>query len=214
MDARQDRKRGVASTSGGDEASSPTKRRRLGVLDGESDGIDNERAKITELARTDVPATAESDGTHCSRFRYYGALASTSVSYNRWSERRILPTHTISGEQQQISDSSVSPGSLRTVRSPCVPSAMSTGNVTPPSNFDAREFPTPQPKTVPPTVVELGKHEQAKKIAADTETITSDPVGRDWGFEGKWTHLLLTACADGRYWLQGLRSLIRHLTGW
>ncbi|KAK0949584.1 hypothetical protein LTS01_025786, partial [Friedmanniomyces endolithicus] len=76
-DARQNRKRAIASVPGGDEASSPTKRRRLGLSDGESD-IVNERAKITEPARTDFPAAAESDGTDCSRFRYYGALASTT----------------------------------------------------------------------------------------------------------------------------------------
>jgi len=91
-DARQNRKRAIASVPGGDEASSPTKRRRLGLSDGESD-IVNERAKITEPARTDFPAAAESDGTDCSRFRYYGALASTTVSFDRWSRRRTLPTH-------------------------------------------------------------------------------------------------------------------------
>ncbi|KAK0972238.1 hypothetical protein LTR54_017622 [Friedmanniomyces endolithicus] len=102
VDARQNRKRGIASTAGDDEASSPTKRRRLDLLDGESDEIDNERAKITELARTDFPATAESDGTDCSRFRYYGALASTSVSYDRWSRSERCRLTAISGEHRHI----------------------------------------------------------------------------------------------------------------
>ncbi|KAK1093875.1 hypothetical protein LTR48_001433 [Friedmanniomyces endolithicus] len=55
------RRRGTASTPGGDEASSPT-RRRLNVSGAESDGI-YELAKITELSGTDFPRTAESDGT-------------------------------------------------------------------------------------------------------------------------------------------------------
>ncbi|KAK0840091.1 hypothetical protein LTS02_017290 [Friedmanniomyces endolithicus] len=185
VDARPDGKRGIASTSGGNEASSPTKRRRLGILDGESEGIDNERAKITELARTNFPVTAESDGTDCSSFRYYGALASTSKA-------NVADSQPSQENNNTYSDSSVSPGSIRTVHSQCVPSGVLTGNVTPSSNFEAREVPTPQPKTVSPTVDELGKHEPAKKFAADTAPIMSDPVGRGWGFEGKRTHLLLT----------------------
>ncbi|KAK1810773.1 hypothetical protein LTR12_014857 [Friedmanniomyces endolithicus] len=79
MDARQNRKRGIANIPGGNEASSPIKRRRLNIPDAESSGI-NELAKITELAGTEFPAMVESDGTDCSRFRYYGALASTSMT--------------------------------------------------------------------------------------------------------------------------------------
>ncbi|KAK3076086.1 hypothetical protein LTR53_000026 [Teratosphaeriaceae sp. CCFEE 6253] len=93
VDPRQNQKRVTASTPGGDEESSLTKRRRLNLSDGRSDGI-HDRAKITERAVTDFLAMAESDGTDCSRFRYYGALASTS------GERCRLTA--ISGEQQHI----------------------------------------------------------------------------------------------------------------
>ncbi|KAK0767896.1 hypothetical protein LTR59_018078 [Friedmanniomyces endolithicus] len=164
-DARQNRKRAIASVPGGDEASSPTKRRRLGLSDGESD-IVNERAKITEPARTDFPAAAESDGTDCSRFRYYGALASTTPSQEN---------------NDTYSESSVSPGSVRTVHSPCLPSRVLAGNVTPSSNFQRRKVPTPQPKTVSPTVIEQGKYEPSKRFAADTASSTSDPIGHDTG---------------------------------
>ncbi|KAK4905942.1 hypothetical protein LTR49_024828 [Elasticomyces elasticus] len=78
MGARQNRKRGIVNIPGGKQASSPTKRRRLNILDTESSGAD-ELAKIYELAGTECPAMMESDGTDCSGFRYYGALASTSL---------------------------------------------------------------------------------------------------------------------------------------
>ncbi|KAK1808941.1 hypothetical protein LTR12_016704 [Friedmanniomyces endolithicus] len=69
VDARQSRKRGIASTPGGGAASSPTKGRRLNISAAQSDGI-HKLAKITELAGTDFPPTAESEGTDCGRFWY------------------------------------------------------------------------------------------------------------------------------------------------
>ncbi|KAK3066366.1 hypothetical protein LTR53_017318 [Teratosphaeriaceae sp. CCFEE 6253] len=206
VDARQNRKRAYANIPGGDEASSPTKRRRMGLSDGASDRVD-EHAKITEPAETDFPATAESDGTDCSRFRYYGALASTTKA-------NVGDSQPSQENNDTYSDSSVSAGSVRAVRSPYLPSRVLTGNVTPSSHFQLREVPTPQPKTGSPTVIELGKREPSKKFAADTATSTSGPIGRDWGFEGKWIHLLGTARADRRHGLQGLRWLILHLTDW
>ncbi|KAK4903534.1 hypothetical protein LTR49_026846 [Elasticomyces elasticus] len=77
MDARQERERDIASIPGGKEASSPTKRRCLKTLDAESSG-NRELAKIIELTETDFSAIVESDNNDSSRFRYYGALASTS----------------------------------------------------------------------------------------------------------------------------------------
>ncbi|KAK1088984.1 hypothetical protein LTR33_000282 [Friedmanniomyces endolithicus] len=92
---RSSRKRAIVDMAGG-EASSPTKCRRLNNLGAELD-------ETNESAGIDFPPTAESDGTEYSRFRHYGALASTS-------------------ENNTYSETSVSPVSVRTAHSPRLPS--------------------------------------------------------------------------------------------
>ncbi|KAK0924459.1 hypothetical protein LTR29_018163, partial [Friedmanniomyces endolithicus] len=67
------RKRPLTFTTGYDEITSPTKRRYLEISGQES-------TEFHGPADSDGLPTAESDGTNHSRFRYFGALASTSVS--------------------------------------------------------------------------------------------------------------------------------------
>jgi len=85
------RKRTIASASGYDELTSPTKRRRLDILGEESEDVD-------QSAGPGCLPTAESDGTDY-RFRYYGPLASTSVSVVCWLSKIILVADINSGKQ-------------------------------------------------------------------------------------------------------------------
>ena len=89
------RKRPSASTTGYDETTSPTKRRRLDTLREESD-------ELSGPADSDGLPTAESDATSYSTFRYYGALASTSVSCLSRMDHALLMAHTNSGKQLYV----------------------------------------------------------------------------------------------------------------
>ncbi|TKA74654.1 hypothetical protein B0A55_07959 [Friedmanniomyces simplex] len=100
VDVRQNLKRGMASTPGGDEAGSPTKRRRLNVSNAESsDGID-EVAKVTELAGIAFPAMAESDGTPLADTTSHGLKRKRSISEYRISQERTLTKPRLTAENR------------------------------------------------------------------------------------------------------------------
>ncbi|KAK0301730.1 hypothetical protein LTR01_009193, partial [Friedmanniomyces endolithicus] len=144
------RKRPLTSPTGYDEITSPTKRRRLEISGQES-------TEFHGSADSDGLPTAESDGTSHSRFRYFGALASTSENNDNFSESSISPT------------------------SPWAPPEQSSNvraSVTAPSRLPPRatvSSPMAKPESFRPT----------EKMPVDGTPADRMPARHDWGLRGK-----------------------------
>ncbi|KAK6442637.1 hypothetical protein LTR95_001116 [Oleoguttula sp. CCFEE 5521] len=144
------RKRPLSSATGYDETTSPTKRRRL-------DDLAQDFSEIHEPAESDDLPTADSEGTDYSRFRYYGAMASTSENNFTYTES---------------SNSPVSPWAFP-LRSSDV-RAESTAPAGPPLQALA-SLPTAKPEPFPPTT----------DVLLNGRAAIFTPARRDWGVTGK-----------------------------
>ncbi|KAK0300371.1 hypothetical protein LTR82_018331, partial [Friedmanniomyces endolithicus] len=144
------RKRPSTSTTGYDEITSPTKRRRLEIPGQES-------TEFHGSADSDGLRTAESDGTNHSRFRYFGALASTSEINDNFSESSISPTSPWAPPEQS---SNVWAGGTAPSRLP--PHATVSSPMAKPDSFRPTE-----------------------KMPVDGTPADRMPARHDWGLRGK-----------------------------
>ncbi|KAK3669704.1 hypothetical protein LTR78_010387 [Recurvomyces mirabilis] len=144
------RKRPLSSATGYDKTTSPTKRRRL-------DDLAQDFSEIHEPADSDDLPTADSEGTNYSRFRYYGAMASTSENNFTYTES---------------SNSPVSPWAFPLQSSGV--RAESTAPAEPPLQARA-SLPTAKPEPFRPMT----------DVLLNARAAIFTPARRDWGVTGK-----------------------------